>query len=254
MNAEYGNDEAWYELNFEALKDGVPNIFDSRAKGEPLWPERHSKKSLEAKRSLDPYIFETMYQGHPAPLTGLLYGDRFNTYSEIPSGIIKKGNYTDTADTGIDYLCSVCYDIDNKKDIYITDVVFTQEGMEITEKAVAEMLDRNQTRIAYIESNNGGRGFARNIGKAVAFAKVEWFFQSNNKESRILTNSSTVLKYVYMPDDWHLRWPEFYWNLVRYGRVFKKNKWHDAADVLTGIIEKEIVEKGNNIIKYARFH
>ena len=230
----------WYVLNFQAIKDGEPFELDMRAKGEALWEERHSIESLDVKRRLDPHIFEALYQGNPVSSEGLLYGDNFKTYSQLPENIHKRSSYTDTADTGDDYLCSVCYIIDNEKVIYITDVVFTRLGMEVTESAVAAMLSRNQTRKAWIESNNGGRGFARSVQALAPECDVEWFFQSANKESRILTNSSSVLKHIRMPQDWAVRWSEFYQELTLYRRSFRANRNHDAADVLTGIIEREI--------------
>jgi predicted phage terminase large subunit-like protein len=112
--------------------------------------------------------------------------------------------------------------------------------MEFTETAVAVMLKRNETRKAWIESNNGGRGFARSVQSLVPECDVEWFFQSANKESRILTNSSSVLKHIRMPSDWAVRWSEFYREITLYRRTFRANRNHDAADVLTGIIEREI--------------
>lgn len=238
--SEKFNPNVWYLLNFQALKDDEPFELDMRARGEALWEERHSRELLEVKRRLDPHIFQALYQGNPVSVEGLLYGDNFKIYSKLPENIHRRASYTDTADTGDDYLCSVCYVVDNESIIYVTDVVFTRLGMEVTENAVAAMLSRNQTRKAWIESNNGGRGFARSVQALVPECDVEWFFQSANKESRILTNSSSVLKHIRMPSDWAVRWCEFYQELTLYRRTFRANRNHDAADVLTGIIEREI--------------
>ena len=110
------------------------------------------------------------------------------------------------------------------------------------------MLLRNGTRAALIESNNGGRGFARNVQRKATAAHVEWFHQSGNKESRILTNSATVLQNIRFPEGWRLRWPELYAHLTTYKRLFKANKNDDAPDALTGIVEKEIINKNNRIL------
>lgn len=236
------NFKGWYKINFEAIKESEATELDPRQIGEPLWKDRHDVELLESKRTLDPLRFDCMYQGKPASAAGYLYGNRFKTYSQPPSDIIKKANYTDTADQGDDYLCSVCYDVGSSGNIYITDIVFTPEPMEVTEGMVGEMLKQNITRIAYVESNNGGRGFARSVGKIASRTRMEWFHQSQNKEARILTNAPTVVNNIYLPEDWKNRWPEFYVNLTTYRRNFKANKWHDAADVLTGIVEKEILE------------
>ncbi len=239
----------WLVVNFEALKESPPTEIDPRKEGEALWPQRHSVELLREKRSLDPHWFDCMFQGRPSLRDGMLYGDRFATYTAMPCETVRKGNYTDTADMGDDYLCSVCYDTGIDGFIYITDVVYSREPMEVTETLVADMLERNLTRIAFIESNNGGRGFARAVGALCSMTRIEWFHQSGNKEARILSNSSTVLQKIRMPADWAQRWPEFYGHLVIYRRMFRMNRWHDAADVLTGIIEREIVENVSKKIR-----
>lgn len=96
------------ELRSRQTKSPTPS--DPRKPGEALWPERHGIRLLEQKRRLDPLLFETMYQGHPAVREGLLYGDNFKTYDRLPEDTVRRANYTDTADTGEDYLCSVCYE------------------------------------------------------------------------------------------------------------------------------------------------
>ncbi len=247
----FGDD--WARLGFEALKEGAPFPLDPRGPGEALWEERQSAALLREKRTLDPATFSALYQGDPCTREGLLYGEGFRTYDTLPPDTVKKGNYTDTADTGDDYLCSVCYEVGRDGAIYVTDTVYTREGMEYTEGAVAEMLERNGTRIALVESNNGGRGFARNVARLTTLARVEWFHQGANKEARILTNRTTVLEHVRMPADWNLRWPEFHAHVTAYRRTFRANRWHDAADVLTGIVEREKVHPRRKTIRKIGF-
>ena len=232
--------DEWLYLNLEALKASPPTEIDPREEGAALWPEQQSAALLAEKRRLDPVRFEAMYQGRPSSRHGLLWGDSFVEYDALPRDIVRRGNYTDTADTGDDYLCSLCYAVDTDGVIYLTDVVYSREPMEVTETAVAEMLRRNNTRTAMIESNNGGRGFARSVQRAAPLTRVEWFHQSGNKEARIISNSATVLHTVRVPHDWHLRWPELYAHLTTYRRLFRSNRWHDAADALTGVVEREI--------------
>ncbi len=237
-------DGVWVALNFEAVKQSEPTQIDPRQTGEALWPERQSIALLEAKRRLDPVRFEAMYQGHPSAAEGLLYGNRFQTYDTLPETVHHVGNYTDTADTGDDYLCSLCYVAGADGALYITDAVYTREPMEVTETAVSEMLRRNRTRRADIESNNGGRGFARAVQRLAPEVSVNWFHQSGNKEARILSHSATVLHRLRWPADWPQRWPELHAHLVTYRRKFSSNRWHDAADVVTGIIEREAAAEG----------
>ena len=125
--------------------------------------------------------------------------------------------------------------------------------MEHTERLVSAMFRTNNTLRAAVESNNGGRGFARALQRLSPKVHIEWFHQSGNKEARILSNSATVLHMLRMPSDWHLRWPEFYAHLTTYRRQFRANRYDDAADVLTGIVEREVTPSSSGKWHRARF-
>ena len=247
------DENTWVYLNFEAIKCSPSSEIDPRTEDEALWEEQQSRSLLEAKRKLDPRRFECMYQGHPSSRDGLLYGDSFGEYDDLPRDLVRLGNYTDTADTGDDYLCSLCYAVDTDGVIYITDAVYSREPMEVTEGLVGEMLIRNDTRTALIESNNGGRGFARAVQKLARTTRVEWFHQNGNKEARILSHSATVLHNLRFPRNWRQRWPDLYNHLTTYCRLFRANRWHDAADVVTGIVEHEITDRRSARIQRISF-
>lgn len=245
--------KTWLYLNFEAIKSTNPSQIDPRKIGEALWPERQNIELLRSKRTLDPLRFECMYQGNPTTSEGLLYGDNFQTYDALPIGSLRFDNYTDTADLGDDFLCSVCYAASPMShEIYITDIVYSREGMEVTEVLVADMLLHEGASHAMIESNNGGRGFARAVQQRAPEVRVEWFHQSTNKQARILSNSATVLHRLRMPAQWRTKWPEFAAHLTTYRRQYRSNRWHDAADVLTAIVEREAesLRKRKSLIKF----
>ena len=245
--------DTWLHLNFEALKSSPPTGIDPRMPGEALWEQQQGRALLEAKRRLDPLQFESMYQGHPSSREGLLYGLNFAEYDDLPHEIVRRGNYTDTADTGDDYLCSLSYAVDADGAIYITDAVYTREPMEVSEPLVAEMLLRSDTRQAAVESNNGGRGFARAVQSLSPGVRIEWFHQGGNKEARILSNSATALHLLRWPRGWNFRWPELYAHLTTYRRRFRANRWHDAADVVTGIVEREAADRSRGRVRGVRF-
>ena len=245
--------DRWLHLNFEALRTAEPTEIDPRCPGGALWEQQHGAALLAAKRRLDPLQFEAMYQGHPTAREGLLYGPNFAEYDDLPHEIVRRANYTDTADTGDDYLCSLSYAVDADGVIYITDAVYSREPMETTESLVGEMFVRSDTRQALIESNNGGRGFARAVQALAPGVRIEWFHQHANKEARILSNSATALHLVRFPRGWNLHWPELYAHLTTYRRRFRSNRWHDAADVVTGIVEHEVADRGRNRVKGIRF-
>lgn len=234
--------DRWLHLNFEALKSGPPTGIDPRQPGEALWEEQHGAALLAAKRRLDPLQFEAMYQGRPSSREGLLYGLNFAEYDDLPREIVRRANYTDTADTGDDYLCSICYAVDADGVIYVTDAVYSREPMETTEPLVGEALVRSDTRQAAVESNNGGRGFARNVERLLweqyqtRSVNIEWFHQGANKHARIMTGATFVMQHLLFPSDWAQRWPRYYAAMVSYQKT-GKNKHDDAPDATTGVAE-----------------
>lgn len=243
--------DAWVSVSFEALKASLPTELDPRAEGEPLWPGRHSAGWLLQRRSADPTLFEALFQGRPVVREGLLYGG-FEMYEVLPAGIVRRANYTDTADTGTDRLCSICYAVGDDGLFYVTEVIYTSEPMEATEGAVALMLSRNGVASALVESNNGGRGFGRAVERRLREAGnrgcvLRMFHQAGNKESRILTYAATVVRLVRMPADWRVRWPEFAADVLGFRRVFRANAHDDGPDALTGIVEAELAPKGGRI-------
>lgn len=231
--------DQWLKVNFEAIKENDTSTLDPRDYGKALWPEVHSLDKLNDVRSMDVEKFNCLYQGNPTSKEGLLY-TRFKTYSELPA-LKKRKAYIDTADSGTDYLCVIVYGIplaQADKHLYILDVYYTDEPMEVTEPKTIQVLNFNNVDHAHVESNNGGRGFARVVDKGVK-TFVEWFHQSSNKEARIFSNSAQVNSRIVMPKDWFLRWPKFYNDITKYKKLFKANKHDDGADVLTGIVEME---------------
>lgn len=189
-------------------------------------------------REMNTDIVEANYNQKPIDVGGRLYRD-FKEWTELPKGNII--NFTDTADTGSDFLCSISGLI-YENEFYITDLVFTNEPMEITEKKVADLLFRNETTESNIESNNGGRGFARNVEKLLNDeyrsnkCQIKAIPQTHNKESRILASSAWVQNHIYMPFGWKQRFPDFYRQVMSYQRK-GKNEHDDAVDVLASIYE-----------------
>ena len=226
--------------------------------GTMLCDEVLSKRSYEAKiRAMGEDIASANYQQEPIDLKGCLYSS-FKTYSDIPKD--EKGNclftsikaYCDTADTGNDYLCNIVYGVYNKE-AYILDVYYTKEPMEVTEEEMAKRLFENAVNIADVESNNGGRGFARSVERILKEkyrsnkTRIKWFHQSKNKVARILSNSTWVMDHIYYPLNWRDKWPEYYKAMTKYQRE-GENKHDDAPDATTGIAEK-IDSKGMSVFK-----
>lgn len=221
--------------------------------GTMLCPEILSRKSYEAKiKAMGADIASANYQQEPIDLKGRLYTS-FKTYSgELPQ-FKEIRNYTDTADTGEDYLCSINYGVTFANEAYVLDILYTKEPMEVTEPALARMLLAGAVNLARIESNNGGRGFARNVRRILEelgsnYTTIKWFTQTQNKQARIYSNSSWVMQHIYYPEGWKNRWPEYHNAMIKYQRE-GQNKHDDAPDATTGIAENCAKKGGISVLK-----
>ena len=247
----------WVLVNFEAIKTGKATEMDPRNSGEPLWPEHHSLDRLLRLKQLDPVGFQCLYQGDPGSAEGKLY-QPFKTWVEKSEWgqYIRSGCYVDVADAGDDYLFAASYDIyksDNQiwnesKRRYepllfalITDVEYTDESTDVTTVTVPRLINSNNVQKAWIESNNGGSQFEKNVKKKVRALTVP-FYQGENKEARIVTNAPFVNQHIIMPFGWESRYKKFYEHISGFLRKFDANAHDDDADGLTGIYEKEIAD------------
>ena len=214
--------------------------------GTMLCDEILNKEEYEFKiKEMNKDIADANYNQICADEKGRLYKN-LKTY-QVNKGFGTIYAYVDTADTGDDYLCAVVYGLLNKE-AYILDVLFTDEGMEITEEECADLFYRNNVNLAYVESNNGGRGCARNVQRILKEKYrtnrtiIKPFTQTANKQSRILSSSYWVMEHIYFPFNWAKRWSEFYKHITRYQKK-GKNAHDDGADVLAGIYDKTVGSK-----------
>jgi predicted phage terminase large subunit-like protein len=227
--------------------------------GSMLCDEVLSKKSYKMKvAAMGEDIASANYQQEPIDLKGCLY-TKFKTYEKLPMDdrgrvlFTRIASYCDTADEGADYLSNIIYG-EYDKEAYALDVYYTKEPMEITEEEMARRLYENGVNVATIESNNGGRGFARAVERILKTkygsnkTKIKWFHQSKNKLARILSNSTWVMDHIYYPVNWRDKWPEYYKAMTKYQRE-GKNAHDDAPDCTTGVAEEMTARSGGTILK-----
>ena len=161
----------------------------------------------------------------------------------------------DVADKGTDCLCSITYDVvrspntaynEEKKRfepilfLLVTDIILTEEGTDVTYVTVPRQINMQGSQVVWVESNNGGEQFAKTIAKKVK-ASVKSFFNSSNKETRIITNASAVMQSVVFPYGWDTTYPKAYAHLSKFLRNFVANAHDDIEDCLTMMCEKEIL-------------
>ena len=233
-----------------------------------------AKKACDEGRMLNPFILninaynnliktigedivKANYDQEPVDIKGKLY-PHFLTYNSslLRSNINPEGNVVlqnikaiaDTADAGEDYLCMIIYGVTKDKKIYILDIYYTQDHMEVTEKEAAKRLLKYNPYVFRVESNNGGRGWSRNVeanykNEGGTHTIFKPYTQTLNKEARILSNATEVMNNIYFPDDWRIRYREYFTAMDEYQRQ-GKNEHDDAPDATTAIIEEEFVKLG----------
>lgn len=200
-------------------------------------------------------IFLANYFQTPFDTEGRMY-QSFNTYSKDTLEELYKSNCgrlpgrtcarTDTADEGKDFLVNIIFqEIDGQA--WILDVYYTQDPMEVTEVETASRLYEYKVNLCTIESNNGGRGFARAVEKELKKKNynetvITWFHESNNKLARIFSSSAWVQKNIMFPEDWSKRWPRFFDDVSKYMKEAKSTDRDDGPDCLTGVAEHFLEE------------
>lgn len=194
---------------------------------------------LERRKVLSEEIFWANYHNILVRLKGALYPE-FKTYSIMPDGAEETIMYIDYANTGSDFLTCIIGKVFGRY-CYVEEVVYTDQGIAISEPLVVESAERARPIRAKIESQAGGEEFAIGLTKKLPGVWIESFHQSGNKIARIHASAKEVSERILMPEGWQDRWPEFYLALMTYIRI-GKNEHDDAPDGLTGLFE--MLEEG----------
>jgi len=221
-----------------AKKIVIPALVD----GESYCEEIHStEKLLKEKKLLDELIWEAEWQQSPVEAKGLVFPDQSLNYFSMdelnkrPEGILMAA---DIADEGTDSLCCPIGYIFGDK-VFITDVLFTKDPIEVTQPLTAAFIDKYQPDRAKFESNNGGKGFAMTV-KDLKKSKttINWEPTVSNKHTRILMKSGYVKEYFYFRDDYEAGsdYDKFMRELKKYNKSGKV-KHDDAPDGITMLAE-----------------
>ena len=207
-----------------------------------------TKKLLDKKVLISDIIWEAVWQQSPIEAKGTLFKEedlkrfKVNELKQKPEGIVMVG---DIADEGDDSLCCpVGFIFGNK--IFIYDVIFTTDEIEVTQPLVAGFIDKYKPDIAQFESNNGGKGFALKVKELIKNKKttVGWKRTVTNKHTRIIMKSGYIKEYFYFRSQGDIEpgsdYDRYLAELKRYNKR-GKTKHDDAPDATTMLAE--ITEK-----------
>ena len=213
----------------------------SRAAGEALWPARGTTRrcSTPSGRSIR-CVSSACTRGVPPCAKDCSTATSSPRYDALPREIVRRANYTDTADTGDDYLCSMSYAVDTDGTIYVTDLVYSREGMEVTEgtggrpvaaQRYAHGRCREQQRRPRIRPRRAA------AGPCGACGVVPPERQQGGAHPLQLGHGAPHAADAGAAGTCAGRSSTHH--LTTYRRQFRANRWHDAADVVTGIVERE---------------
>lgn len=202
----------------------------------------------------DSSIWEAEYMQKPIDVKGLLFPKseikRFklsDIAGQSPDGVI---GACDVADQGDDDLSAPFGKVHGNK-VFITNIVFTKDPVEITEATLSQMIiDTGCDRIR-IESNNGGRIFSNSVKKILGKSKcdVQSRMTTANKQTRILMKSGYVKANFHFLDETEYTKGSDYDKFMKSLTSYKKeggNKHDDAPDSIT-ILAEFIDNLGLNI-------
>lgn len=202
----------------------------------------------------DSSIWEAEYMQKPIDVKGLLFPKseikRFklsDIAGQSPDGVI---GACDVADQGDDDLSAPFGKVHGNK-VFITNIVFTKDPVEITEATLSQMIiDTSCDRIR-IESNNGGRIFSNSVKRILGKSKcdVQSRMTTANKQTRILMKSGYVKANFYFLDETEYAKGSDYDRFMKSLTAYKKeggNKHDDAPDSAT-ILAEFIDNLGLNI-------
>jgi len=234
--------EEWELLTLPAIGQ------DEDGEDVALWPFKHTLDELYKMRRQNEYVFGTQYQQDPSPKEGLVFfRDELNYFNiddlrtKEADGVVIVG---DIADEGDDSLSVPVGYLFGEK-IYIADVVFTPDPVEITQPIVAAFIDKHAPDKCRFESNNGGKAYALKINEMISHRMpVTWKPTTKNKHTRILMKSGIVKENFYFRDD--NKTSQEYIKFMRELTSYTKNgkvKHDDAPDAIT--MMAELTENNN---------
>jgi predicted phage terminase large subunit-like protein len=112
-------------------------------------------------------------------------------------------------------------------------VVFSKANTDVTIPLCAKVLDDNNVSYCRVETNGMGAIFIKSLRKATK-TRLLPVVNNQNKETRIIMNSSYVLRKFRFLADQIGEYGQFIHNLKGYQKE-GKNKNDDAPDAVTGL-------------------
>jgi len=178
---------------------------------------------------------------------GVVYPKRqLNWFDEEdfdPKKVEGVASYIDIADQGNDYLCMPVGQIIGKE-VFITDVVYSQEEEDVTMPMVVDMINRFGIQYVRVESNNQGYGYARRLREEDHEASIMTIVSKSNKHTRIIMEAGFVLR--------HFRFKRQYDPNSPYGKFIKHLTHYMKDDSLNKSVVKDAIDATSGLSRWTR--
>lgn len=217
------------ESNFEYVREGVPVFTTAYFRAE--------RDTLSAEQ------WESEFQQQPFEAKGTLFPrHQLMTYKELPDTLPDAViAYCDTAESGEDST-SMPVGIIYGTEVYIDDVVFSDDTALVTKPLCAKAIMENAVENVTFESNNAGNYYSGDVEKILKESQYICGVRStrtiSNKKTRIEFMSDIILKHfhfkhpsLYAPNSMYARFMRELTTYVRTGKV----PHDDAPDSLAGL-------------------
>jgi predicted phage terminase large subunit-like protein len=201
-----------------------------------------TEEYLEIKHDIDESIWEAEYQQEPIESKGLMFAKDQLKFVDMSAVNWKRTEYkflfVDPADTGGDDLSAPhCYLIDDR--IYVRRVIYNQEGTDVNEPAITELLIDTATNACDIEGNSAwyllGNAIRAAVNAEFDDCDIRIIKNTTNKNTRILAEAAFIKNHFYFDINYekNKQYNAFMKNLTSYLKT-GGNKHEDAPDSAAG--------------------
>lgn len=202
--------------------------------GTALWDFKHTIEELNKLKQLNSVVFDRQYQQDPQPLEGILWHpSKLNYFENLSVEDCVTVAYADTADEGDDHFSMPIAKVVNGK-VYIVDVVFNQSNLTINHDLVLAKIKERGIDHLYIESNNAGASFIRNLRESSS-CSISAVKNTANKQQRIFAESGWVENNFYFKKSPEDEYYKFFKQLTRYTKNGGSNQKDDSPDSIAGL-------------------
>lgn len=196
---------------------------------------------LDIKARTAPEIWHSEFMQEPIEATGTLFKQEdiqvfslANIKKETVDAVLA---YIDVADEGDDFFAMAIAHL-FKQNVFITDVIYTRDNIDVTLPLAAGLLKKNNINYVRVEANNQGSVFIKMLRQQLSPDKILAVKNVTNKHSRILMQYGFIKQYFkrLKPEETprNSDYQLFFENVFSYIKVGTSRK-DDAPDCLAGL-------------------